>query len=281
MQPEARKVPDAPDAQLSVSKRFGRYKDEDEKAVRAPDIVEDQTLKQLRAAWHKMKWCNNAVRNYSACLKAIKGLEYISKDVEKFSVACIQFQNEDLFWMNVGLFLSALINNCPDRDFVIQTRHLSTRINFLGYKNTKNIIVEGDAYSVGNAMEGGKITVKGSAGLFIGHQMKDGRITVEGNVASLGQGMTGGTIEVNGNAEGAVGESMEGGRILVGGNVEFKLGAGMKGGTIEVNGNGGRWVGHWMAGGEIHINGDYDWISSDIKGGRIYHKGKLIFPGDG
>ena len=30
--------------------------------------------------------------------------------------------------------------------------------------------------------------------------------------------------------------------------------------------------------GEIHLNGSYDSISTNIQGGKIYHKGKRIFP---
>jgi hypothetical protein len=35
-------------------------------------------------------------------------------------------------------------------------------------------------------------------------------------------------------------------------------------------------IGHDMKGGEVHFNGDYEGISDEIKGGKIYHKGKLI-----
>jgi len=31
-----------------------------------------------------------------------------------------------------------------------------------------------------------------------------------------------------------------------------------------------------MKGGEIHVNGEIEGLGEDIKGGRIYHKGKLI-----
>jgi len=60
---------------LAVSKRFGRFKDEDEKAVRAPDLAEDQTLRRLKEAWGKVKWKqDDETTNYPACLEAIKAI---------------------------------------------------------------------------------------------------------------------------------------------------------------------------------------------------------------
>jgi hypothetical protein len=248
---------------LAVSKRFGRFKDEDEKAVRAPDVVEDQALKQLRAAWQKVEWKESGGGNYSACLEAIKGLKYTSKDVEKFSVACIQLQDESKFF-RAGVFLSALINNCPDRDFVIHTRHLSRIMHHLGYKNTKNITVSGD---VGGGL---------------GREMECGTITVEGNAyGGIGDRMEGGSISVKGSATHSVGCGMKNGKITIGGDVENRLGEKMVGGTIEVHGNAGDDVGWNMNGGEIHVYGTLGGLHDDIKGGKIYHNGKLIYPKEG
>jgi formylmethanofuran dehydrogenase subunit C len=54
----------------------------------------------------------------------------------------------------------------------------------------------------------------------------------------------------------------------------------MKGGRITVNGN-TEGVGY-LHGGEVHLFGDYVEISWLSDGGKIYHKGKLVFPkGDG
>jgi formylmethanofuran dehydrogenase subunit C len=52
----------------------------------------------------------------------------------------------------------------------------------------------------------------------------------------------------------------------------------MEGGKIIVNGNAGEKVGDFMNSGEIRIEGEYESLTDYIKGGKIYHKRKLIFP---
>jgi hypothetical protein len=228
---------------MAVSKRFGRFKDEDEKAVRAPQVIEDQTLKRLKEAWQSVKYVGYLIEaNYREVLDAIKGVNYSSTDVEKFCVALAEFQDEDQFSSNAGIFLSALINNCTDNDFVINTRHFSEGIALLGYQNTKNILVSGDV------------------GAALGLEMKCGTITVRGNAGE------------------SVGIDMIGRRITVEGHSGMRLGAGMLGGIIEVKGNAGQLVGTGMRGGEIRIEGECEGLPHGIAGGKIYHKGKMILP---
>jgi len=254
---------------LAVSKRFGRFKDEGEHAVRAPDVKRNEALEN---AWKKFakeakKNTDSAYfnsENYRLALSLLEGISYSAQDVEKFSIACIQFQDENQFCSNAGLFLSALINNCKDDDFVINTRHLTETIWYLGYQNTKNIIVSGDI------------------GAYLGFDMKYGTITVEGDAGGyVGQLMEGGSIFVKGSAGNSVGASMKNGRITVGGDVSHQLGWAMEGGTIEVNGNASVNVGGYMKGGEIHIYGTLVSLDSEVRSGKIYHKGKLVFPKEG
>lgn len=83
-------------------------------------------------------------------------------------------------------------------------------------------------------------------------------------------------IRVNGDVGYHVGWSMESGSIIIDGDTGDETGIDMVGGSITINGNAGNAVGHWMKDGEIHLEGDYKSISDGIKGGKIYHKGKLI-----
>jgi hypothetical protein len=171
-------------AKMSVSKRFGRFKDEEEKAVRTPQVAEDQALKQLTEAWGKVRWKDEMGwdgKNYPACLKAIAGIQYTAKDVEKFSIALADLGiTEDS--RCAGLFLSALVNNCPESEFVIHAKHLDERVDLLGYRNTKNITIVGDAGNwVGSKMTSGKITVEGNTGFCAGDCMKNGEIVISGN----------------------------------------------------------------------------------------------------
>lgn len=77
----------------AADKRFGRYKPEREKAVRAPEVKEDRVLQQLRGAWGRFEYSGytSPVRNYPRAQKALKGLRYTPKDVERFSLVLAEF----------------------------------------------------------------------------------------------------------------------------------------------------------------------------------------------
>lgn len=288
-------------SQTAASKKFSRYKKEEEKTVRKPDVKEDKALGQLKKAWRAYKTRSTDYGEVENFLKA-RDLNYSSKDIERFSIALVEFQDEQEFSDKAGLFLSVLINNGKDSDYVIHTRHLAEAIDSIGRDNRKNIIVDGDVGDfAGLNMQSGSITIRGNASDFLGAGMKEGMITVEGNVGKcLGQMMKGGNITVGGNAGGVLGNQMKGGAITVkgnagelagnlmedgsitvGGNVGDNMAVEMRKGMIRVGGNAGKRIGGVMRGGEIHIEGDFESIDSekidDTYGGRIYHKGKLIF----
>jgi len=167
-------------------------------------------------------------------------LEIQSKEITEFSLLLEEHENKTYFEDFTGCYLSALINGSRDKDFKIITNYLSKNIDDIGYKNRKNIDVNGNVeWGVGFEMERGEITI-------------------------------------NGNVEWGVGFDMEGGKITVNGNAGERVGWEMKDGEITVNGNAGERVGWFMEGGKIHLNGDYESLSGYISGGNIYHKGKLI-----
>ena len=305
--------------QLAVSKRFGMYKDEDKKEIRVPEIVHDQTFIRLQDAWQNVRWKGHysefGKENYSAVLASIKGIQYSSKDVEKFSAALAVFQESDEFSERVGYFLSCLINSCHETDFTIHTRQLNGDIAYLGLYNVKNIIVNGNpgekighgmirgritlnestGWMPGGCMEGGEIVIhgdgghhsgqwmdggiiiiEGDAGAGIGEWMKNGQIIVEGNAwKEVGHSMKGGKIIVKGNAGCRTGISMDNGEIIINGDCGYGLGNYMSGGRITVNGSACKEIGYRMKGGEIHIEGDIGKIG-EVEHGKIYHKGKLI-----
>jgi len=273
------------DTQMSVSKRFGRFKDEKEQPVRAPQVTEDHTLRQLKEAWAKVRFYDELLdlegREYRSCLNAVRGLKYTSADVENFSIALAEFQDAEDFKEKAGYFLSALVNNCPDSDFVIHTRHMGGRIDHLGHYNTKNITIDGDAgENLAYRMEGGRITVEGNTGNDTGQEMKTGEIVINGDSGhSLGASMKGGKITVEGNAGVYTGIGMKNGEIAVNGNTSYYLANGMEGGKITVRGNAGHWIGDCMEGGEIRIEGRierHNGLTDNFRGGKIYHKGNLV-----
>lgn len=232
-----------PGSALAMAKGFRGYKPEEEKAVRKVEVVEDKTLGQMKAAWGLVSYDGSGFGQcYEDALAAVKLLNYSTSDVENFSLALAvaQFQDEERFGGKAGLFLSALINNGKDTDYIIHTVHLTLPLYRIGYKNTKNIIVNGDAgIIIGSSMEGGSITVNGNAGNRVGNSMKGGTITVKGDAGA-------------------------------------EVGCSMNGGIVTVEGNAGEAVGNYMKSGEIRIGGEIESISKLMRHGKIYHKGKLL-----
>jgi len=269
-----------PVAATAVSKRFGWFKVEVEKAVRVPKIIEDQTQKQIIEAWLNVRWKHQkgvSKEDYMGCLKEIRDIRYTAKDVEKFSIMLEIFKESEDFAWRAGLYLSALINNCPENDFAIHIGHIDKKIESIGYQNTKNITVDGDAGNyLAIYMAGGRITVEGNTGI-AGQWMENGEIVINGNCGRfLGYGMKGGKIAVKGNTEDGVGLEMENGEITINGNCGNTLGQQMKGGKIIVKKNAGDNVGHMMEGGELRVEGEHEGLSKYTFGGKIYHKWERV-----
>ena len=86
-------------------------------------------------------------------------------------------------------------------------------------------------------------------------------------------------LTIVGDTYDAPGFEMLGGRLVIEGSVNHWAGKGMTGGSIIINGHAGNQVGDEMKGGEIHLDGDFWSISENIKGGKIFHDGRQIWPG--
>ena len=125
-----------------------------------------------------------------------------SNEIEEFSLILGEHQRLNNFNLS-GFYLSKLINESIDEDFIIHTKHLEKLIDCIGYNNFKNL------------------TINGNAGRLVGGYMKDGRIEVKGNAGDwVGYGMEGGRIEVKGNAGDGVGCEMKNGEIHINGEYE-------------------------------------------------------------
>ena len=190
---------------LALGSKFDKYKPEEEKDVRKVEVKEDEVLKQLKAAFKRFSYVRvkKPEENYPNASAQVKRISYSAKDVEKFSLALVDFQDRWTFEEAAGVFLSALINNGNDTDYVVHTEHLRRTIDSLGCRNTKNIIVNGSVGDdLGLFMKGGSITVNGNARSCVGLQMSGGTITVNGDAyTSVGQLMKGGEIHLNGKYE--------------------------------------------------------------------------------
>lgn len=142
-------------------------------------------------------------------------------------------------------------------------------INGTSGKTAENteIVVAGDLRKVkmiGKKMNGGKITVDGDVGMYLGAEMRSGRIHVKGSVdAWAAAEMLGGNIQIEGDASdylcaGYRGskEGMKGGRVYVAGNVGGEMAAHMRRGFLAVKGNVGSPCAVRMMGGTIMVVGN-------------------------
>jgi formylmethanofuran dehydrogenase subunit C len=288
---------------LSASRRFGGYKKETPKRTRESDVTEDHSLDKLIRIWKRFTNGERyAQENYPEAYELAGKISYSSEDITRFCITMAQFQGESNFFENkAGTFLSALINNGNEGKYMIPTEHFDMEIHWLGLANSKDVTVVGDVgiYSgvfmrsgnieirgnvgrgVGSGMKSGNIIVKGDAECYVGSgwhsgSMRGGLIIVEGNAgADAGRSITGGEIRINGDVGDSPGKLMRDGLITIDGNAGRTAGSQMKGGKLLIRGNAGKLLGNLMEGGEIHLEGGYESLG-EVKGGRIYHKGKLI-----
>ena len=315
---------------LAVSKRFGMYKDEEKKEVRKADVKEG-VMSQLLKRWEEynrilgnapIRYENEIIEGYVKALDAVRGACFSPEDVDALHVPFMVFHDMEDYPSRAGLFLSALINSGKDESYLLNVDRfgpkmklceqdflkrwidrLHTDIRHLGYRNSKNLIIEGNLVNhvgdnmlsgsivmrgyynggVGLGMENGTITVEGKTGGPIGMNMLGGTIMVECCIGGDGIGMymEGGTIVIRrGAVKGAdgVGARMNGGYIQANANVDGPVGSDMSGGVIVIRGNVTGFqgvVGSGMTGGEIYMDGEIRKIG-DVKHGKIFHWGRLI-----
>ncbi len=202
---------------LAANKRFGRYGTEHEHIVRKAEVKKDPAVEGLKELYRKTKALDSENEDsiHDRMVYSLKNHSHSAADIQQFSIALAEFQEEIWFFINAGLFLSALMNNGKDNNYVIHTRHLSVPIIHLGYKNTKNITVKGDVgNTVGYSMEKGLITVKGDADAWIGYKMNGGTICVEGDAGTaVGTWMNGGEIHIEGEICGSTSTLITHGKI--------------------------------------------------------------------
>jgi formylmethanofuran dehydrogenase subunit C len=296
----------------AVSKRFGRYKDEKGKAVRNADITESEGLNQLISLCQGLKIKARKGQSqeqydrgrfyhiYDRIGRSASQIEYLTEDVFAFSLMVERFDGNEGPKLELSAFLSAVINAGRETDYSLSLFHTDGDFPFLGYRNTKNIIIDGDIGSIGEEMIGGHIAVNGSVrhtGQFmrdgciiingdcgsLGSQMKGGKIVVKGSVrkgtghggsyCGIGFDTSGGSIEVAGDCENVANVSQ--GHITVGGDVK-KAGMRNNGAIIRIAGSVTEELAKWMWDGEIHVEGEIPRFIGEFHGGKIFHKGRLV-----
>jgi hypothetical protein len=239
---------------LQASGRFRAYSPEQEGACRA-SVASAGNAERIAAVldryweFYRNKDCDGLDFSLDIYLFSKLALfedgktRYGRKDVEGFAAALPGFNGRppagDRRWGEfAGHFLSALMELSRSRAFRISTRGLDCLLTDIGYRTAKRIEVLGDVGDyAGSSMQGGSLSVTGSAG------------------NCLGVGMDAGTIEV--------------------GNAGKEAGCGMKGGRIVITHDAGESLGEDMRGGEIHVHGKIASLG-DVKNGKIFHEGKLV-----
>lgn len=272
-------------ASTAANKRFGRFGPEREQSIREADIHKNRMIARLKDIWRSVGDIDLGKRGFADYYERMvdllnsEDIRCSAKDVEQFSVAMAEFQEDHLFSHKAGFFISALINTGNDNDYTVQTKHLQGEITYLGYCNKRNIVVHGNVEDyLGVKMNEGTIIINGNAGECVGNKMEHGLIVIKGDAGSdVGRWLAGGSIVVEGNVGWTVGNKMVDGSILVYGNADEEAGKEMKGGMLVILGNTGRQIGLWISKNSkasIVLEGDYGSINARY--GRIYHKGKLI-----
>jgi formylmethanofuran dehydrogenase subunit C len=150
----------------------------------------------------------------------------------------------------------------------------------------RDIIIEGDCSRVkwlGAGMGGGRLTIRGNAGMHVGAEMTGGELHVHGNAGDwVGAEMRGGRIHVHGDTGHLVGAAyrgsrlgMRGGVILVGGKAGNEVGSTMRRGLIVLGGDAGDFVGVSLIAGSIFVFG-----KPGLRNGAGMKRGTIAFFGE-
>lgn len=179
---------------LTKRNGFGTQRPAKEGTMGELRIFEYPMIVQLKTAWKAFRYDkDSALFSYGHAMDEVRMLKYTALDVERFSRMLPELDGERDFGAKAGLFLSALINNGKETDYIIHTCGLA--IDCIGYKNTKNILVVGNAGDkTGWAMTDGTIIVDGNTGKDTGLVMKGGKIHVEGELGGISKLMQHGKI---------------------------------------------------------------------------------------
>lgn len=194
----------------NFARGFGGYKPEDEKSVRTAKVSGNNIHQKLIKAWTKICIKPEDVERVLRCgvkdciveeiAKLIRNISYSAEDIERFSIALAGFEEEQFFAIKAGLFLSALINNGKDPAYTLRLEHLNTKINGVGFKNTKRIVVYGNlGDEAGSNMAAGELIIHGNTRHAVGWWMNGGCIEVERDAGrDVGLGAKNGEIHLTG-----------------------------------------------------------------------------------
>jgi formylmethanofuran dehydrogenase subunit C len=100
---------------------------------------------------------------YHLAEKIVGDLTYQADEISLFCQQVLKMEVNRHMPLN-GLFLSSLINNCPESVVHLRLGENGSKIDYLGYRNQRELFIQGDAGSyVGQGMQAGQIKISGTA----------------------------------------------------------------------------------------------------------------------
>lgn len=221
-------------APAMASRKFNGFKPETHVPIRKEKIAKNKTYQALLEMWNTLEIQEDSYDgNFSEIEEYFLGLKRIlsnepmdvhSQDIQAFCLVLpglMKFSVSVWYTTKAGVFLSALIDACPENKITLTLPESEKPLDMLGYRNRKNL------------------TINGTAGKMLGHEMICGSITVNGD-----SGIMAGSL--------------------------------MQNGTIRINGDAGDELGICMEGGEIHVWGEICGWPDSTAAGKIFHKGILL-----
>lgn len=314
-----------PPTQISAFKKFSGFKPEPERSSHEAEVSEASGLKRILEAWYSIEergikdaWgrLGGQEELTNRIYHALGGIRATNAEVNEFIRCLISTECPNQakpydpvypsnFQAKVGNFLSALINSGADHDYEIWVSGLPPP-EFLGYANSKNIVVHGGAGDnafhentgnveiIGDAglglairQAGGKIVLWGDCGSLCCSKKKDGEIVIHGNAGSLfADELAGGISIVKGDIEVPFANEMAGGLLIIEGKpVDSPFGdlqgdiIGLKKGIVVLKGGIDKRY-HTLSasirGGEIHVFGKMPIIDVEQSEAKIFHNGKRV-----
>jgi formylmethanofuran dehydrogenase subunit C len=305
-------------SRLALNGKFGRYKEEQEKAVREADVKEDDVPAKLLGAMAKSFELAKHIydpggiydeipvpglSSIYGCYPFIHGIAYSKADIERLSML-IPDTDDELYQEFSSCFIEALVRMSRMDTYVLSQAQLEHRRKYLGLCNSEVLVVKGDVGEflglemteglvvvegsargqAGEHMRGGALVVKGDCGEAAGYCMHDGLLIIEGNAGGrAGHYSSGGCILVKGDAGDAAGLELDEGHMVVEGNVGDDSGKDLSSTWSElyVFGNAGDFLGRGMKNGSIFVEGDAGRrVGEGMRGGRINIGGTFKSLGD-
>jgi hypothetical protein len=189
---------------LAASKRFGRYKREGQKRSSLPESLKDDERLMTRILEIYSECVAESygfIWNLSDATKRVlkrHGARFDASEIERFSLAMVDFPRISADPFVGSTFLTALIAFGKDKDYTVHTSHLPPLKEFGSMLRNRRVTVEGDLGNyVGFEMGGGAdpsstvIIVNGNVGQCCGKDMLSGEIHVNGEIESLGKPVRG------------------------------------------------------------------------------------------